>query len=135
MMDKAHQFNLADSPVKSFMVTNFISLRENFSILSTIETFRIHHISGAPIVDSNGQLLGIITEYDLLIQAASKKLTSPIDFNVDVKYVYPETTLKEVLIMLYKEKLKWLPVINKEQYIQGVVSRIDVLNFIAANSG
>jgi len=132
MMDKAQQFNLASSPVSSFMVTNFVSLRENYSIRHTIETFRIHHISGAPVIDEKGQLLGIISEYDLLIQAASKKLSSTIDFKVDVKYAYPETSLKEVLIMLYKERLKWIPVIDKNQYVLGTVSRIDVLNFISA---
>lgn len=134
MMDKAHHFNLADSPVSSFMVTKFVSLRENYSIRSTIETFRIHHISGAPVVDEKGQLLGIVSEYDLLIQSASKKLGSVIDFKLDVKYAYPDTTLKEVLILLYKERLKWIPVIDKNQYVLGIVARIDVLNFIADQS-
>lgn len=134
MMDKAHQFNLAETPVSSFMVTKFVTLRENFSIRSTIETFRIHHISGAPIVDEKGQLLGIVSEYDLLIQAATKKLSAGIDFNVEVKYAYPNTTLKEVLILLYKERLKWIPVIDVNQVVVGVVSRIDVLNFISENN-
>lgn len=134
MMDKAHHFNLADSPVSSFMITKFVSLREDYSIRSTIETFRIHHISGAPVVDEKGQLLGIVSEYDLLIQSASKKLSSVIDFKLDVKYAYPDTTLKEVLILLYKERLKWIPVIDKNQYVLGVVSRIDVLNYIADKS-
>jgi CBS domain-containing protein len=131
ILDKAHHFNVADAPASSFMVKNFITLREHFSIRSTIETFRIHHLSGAPIVDEKGQLLGIVSEYDLLIQAATKKLSANIDFQVNVKYAYPETTLKEVLILLYKQRLKWIPVIEKSQVVVGIVSRIDVLTFIA----
>ena len=85
-------------------------------------------------VDFQNKMIGVISEYDLLIQASSRALTDPIKFNSKIISVYPETTLKDVLVILYKQKLKWMPVINKENYIKGVVSRIDVLNFIATHS-
>lgn len=134
ILDKAHQAQLGDVPVSQFMSTHVITLKENYTVKSTIETFRIHHISGAPVVDYQNKIIGVISEYDLLIQAASKLLSGPIDFQSNIVAISPDTTLKEVLVILYKQKLKWMPVTNKEGYVQGVVSRIDVLNFIATHS-
>jgi IMP dehydrogenase len=133
ILQKAHEANLADTPASQFM-TSGVSLRDTYTVRSTIETFRIHHISGAPVVDYANKILGVISEYDLLIQAASKPLSEKIDYKIKITAIYPETTLKEVLLILYKDKLKWMPVVNKENYVQGVVARIDVLNFIASHS-
>lgn len=125
---------LGDIPVSHFMSTHMVKLKADYTVKSTIEAFRVHHISGAPVVDYQDKIIGVISEYDLLIQAASRLLTGPIDYKSTITAVYPETTLKDVLIILYKHKLKWMPVINKENYLQGVISRIDVLNFIATHS-
>ncbi len=134
ILDKTSHPKLTDATVTEFMSSHFIALKSNYTIKSTIEAFRVHHISGAPVVDFEGKILGVVSEYDLLLQAASKKLNSAIEFKLDVITVSPETTLKEVLVILFKNKLKWMPVVNKENYLKGVVSRIDVLNFIATHN-
>jgi predicted transcriptional regulator len=134
LLVKTNQANLNDVPVSQFMNTHAILLKANYTIKGTIETFRVHHISGAPVVDYQDKIIGVISEYDLLIQAASKAISGPIEFKSDITAIYPETPLKDVLIILYKQKLKWMPVINKEKYVKGVVTRIDVLNFIATHS-
>jgi len=134
ILDKTTKANLGETPVFDFMNEQVITLKANYSLKSTIETFRVHHISGAPVVDFQNKIIGVISEYDLLIQASSRSLSDPIKFNSKIISIFPETTLKDVLVILYKQKLKWMPVINKENYIKGVVSRIDVLNFIATHS-
>lgn len=134
LLTKTHKAQLGDIPVSQFMSTHVIMLKSDYTVKSTIETFRVHHISGAPVVDYQNKIIGVISEYDLLIQASSKLLSGPIDFKSKITAVYPDTTLKDVLIILYKQKLKWMPVINQGNYVQGVVSRIDVLNFIATHS-
>ena len=134
ILEKASQAKLGDVPVSQFMNTSAILLKANYTVKSTIETFRVHHISGAPVVDYQNKIIGVISEYDLLIQAASRLLSGPIDYKSNITAIYPETTLKEVLVIFYKQKLKWMPVINKENYVQGIISRIDLLHFIATHS-
>lgn len=134
ILEKVHQANIGETPVSQYMNTHVLLLKSDFTIKSTIEMFRIHHISGAPVVDYQDKIIGVISEHDLLIQAASGLLSDHIIFKTNITSIYPDTTLKEVLVILYKQKLKWVPVINKENYVQGVVSRIDVLNFIATHS-
>jgi predicted transcriptional regulator len=134
ILEKTKEAKLSDTPISAFMNTSAISLRENYSVKTTIDTFNTHHISGAPIVNFENKIIGVISEYDLLIEAASKPLSSHIEFKTNIISVNPETTLKELLLIFYKQKLKWLPVVNKENYLQGVVSRMDLLNFIASQA-
>lgn len=134
ILNKANVIRLNDVPVSFFMSKEVITLQKNYTVKGTIETFRVHKIAGAPIVDAEDKIIGIISEYDLLLQAASRSMSAIIEYKTSIIAVSPETTLKEVLVILYKKRLKWVPVINSENYVQGVVARIDVLNFIASNS-
>ncbi len=134
ILEKTKEAKLSETPVSVFMNSHAISLRENYSVKTTIDTFNTHHISGAPVVNFENKIVGVISEYDLLIEAASKPLSSHIDFKTTITSVFPDTTLKELLIIFYKQKLKWVPVVNKENYVQGVVSRMDLLEFIASHS-
>ncbi len=132
--DKVDRAQLSSVHISLIMNSNCIKLKANYTIKGTIETFRIHHISGAPVIDFKNKVVGVISEYDLLIQAATKSLSEPIDYQTKVTSVFPESTLKEVLIIFYKQKLKWLPVVNKENFLQGIVTRIDILNYIATHA-
>ena len=133
MDEKVTKTRLGDIPVSKIMKQKPICLRSNYSIKSTIETFRIRHISGAPVVDDDNKIIGIVSEYDLLIQAAAKSLNSPIDYNKKVSSIKHTTNLKDVLILLYKNKFKRIPVVDDNERVVGSVSRIDVLAYIAEN--
>lgn len=130
---KEIEAKMGETPVSLFMNEECIKLKANYSIKGTIEIFRTHHIGGAPVTDFQDKIIGVISDYDLLIQAASKPLTSNIEYQENIISVYPETTLKEVLVMLYKKKLKWMPVINQHGFMQGTVTRIGVLHFMATH--
>jgi len=51
--------------VKSFMPMELISIPWNFSIEETAETLMEKKIDGAPVIDNDGQLIGVITKTDL----------------------------------------------------------------------
>ena len=86
--------------------------------------------SGLPVVSTEGILEGIISEYDLLIQAGSRSLDELIKYTGKVITVYPEMLLKDLLILFYKNKLKRIPVISSKGKLLGMVSRIDLLDKI-----
>ncbi|MCZ7659250.1 MAG: CBS domain-containing protein [Xanthobacteraceae bacterium] len=48
------------------MTANVITIRPEASIAEAAELLLTHRISGAPVVDANGQLVGIVSEGDLL---------------------------------------------------------------------
>ena len=51
--------------VRDIMTKNPITVPQNFTVEETAEVLLKHKISGVPVVDQNGQLVGIITQTDL----------------------------------------------------------------------
>jgi acetoin utilization protein AcuB len=51
--------------VQDIMTKNPITVPQNFTVEETAEVLLKHKISGAPVVDQNGQLVGTITQTDL----------------------------------------------------------------------
>ena len=125
--------NIGTVTVSKIMHTQVISVRPSYSIKTTIETFKVHKISCAPVTSEDGKILGIISEHDLLLQAASKTMGQYIDYNAKVTAITPETSIKEALVLFFSKKLKHVPVIDKNHYIIGIVSRIDLLNYLSEN--
>lgn len=119
--------NIATIPVSKIMETNVIKVQMGYSIKKTIETFKIHNISCA-LVEKDNKLIGIVSEHDLLIQVASRKLEDSISFVTTTITLNPEHTLKEALVLFYSKKLKHVPVVDKNNIIMGIISRIDILN-------
>ncbi|MBO8183380.1 MAG: CBS domain-containing protein [Archaeoglobus sp.] len=52
--------------VGDIMVTNVISFKPNDRVADVIETLRKHRISGAPVVDEDGKVVGVISEADIV---------------------------------------------------------------------
>jgi len=51
--------------VKNIMTVNPITVPQNFTVEETAEVLLKNKISGAPVVDQNGEIVGIITQTDL----------------------------------------------------------------------
>lgn len=82
--------NLGDVPVSKIMTPKVFCVQEGYSIKTTIETFRVHKISCAPVINLQGKTLGFITEHDLLIQAGAKPLNQRIEYIKLVTAVLPK---------------------------------------------
>ena len=67
--------------VKEIMTKEVINLTQFMSLKDASELLARHNISGAPVVDGNGVLIGILTEADIL-----RAVSSSAD---KVKMVYP----------------------------------------------
>ncbi len=52
--------------VKDIMTKKVISLREGDHIESVIKRFARHRITGAPVIDKNKKVIGIVTESDII---------------------------------------------------------------------
>mgnify|MGYP001605692721 CR=1 FL=1 len=59
------------STVKDIMTKQVVSVSPETSIIEVQEILYNHKFDGAPVVDPNGRLIGIITEYDLLTKGSA----------------------------------------------------------------
>ena len=130
LQSEAEKKKITDHQVKAFMSRKAMCVTEGTRIYFAIKMLHSHRISGAPVVDKAGNLVGVISDYDLLLQAATKDVSDPLTFNKEVKFVKESATLKDVLLIFHKTKFRRLPVLNDQHKVVGVVSRIDVLSHL-----
>ena len=77
---------------KDIMSTSVITVKMDTSIAEVAEIFHDNSIGGAPVVDDEGKLVGIITESDLIDQ--NKKLHIPTVVAIFDAVVYLESLRK-----------------------------------------
>ena len=60
--------------VKDIMTSDVVSVHPDASILEAHELIAQHNFDGLPVVDREHHLVGILTEYDLLVKGSSLHL-------------------------------------------------------------
>jgi CBS domain-containing protein len=78
----------ANVKVKELMTTDVIAFKPSDKIQQVAETFRVNEISGAPVIDDQRSVIGIISEADIM------KLTATIPFpDIDPLNPFPVFSL------------------------------------------
>ena len=122
---KGHARNLMNTPVKSVSLGTPLS---DIAILLAEE-----RISGVPVTDEDGRVLGMISEADIM-NALLKGL--PLRTPVDEVMTSPVHTVDEfdltdeVMELFRKHRIHHLPVVREEKLL-GMITPSDVIRFLA----
>ncbi len=112
------------------MTTDVKSVRNDAIIYDALSLMIEHGVSGLPVVDGDGGLVGVVSEYDLLVLLCDcEEVESDLvqDYmTTDVRRVAPDTDWKELADIFRSSKLRRLPVTEGDA-ILGIVSRRDVM--------
>ncbi len=140
--------------VAEIMQKDWPTLGPDATVEEAIKLFAEARISGVPVV-SEGRLIGIVTEGDLIFRDAEIKSPGFLDIlggviplgsteeyrrevlksagvtvdevmTEDVTTVDPDATLAETATLMAKERKKTLPVVEGDRLV-GVVTRMDIL--------
>ena len=87
-----------------------------------------HRISGAPVVDDSGRIIGIVSEYDLIARSGT---TVGQVMTRDVVTVPDSATVDRVRALLVTQRLKRLPIVNAQGKLVGLISRADLVRELA----
>lgn len=111
---------------ESGMIQKPITLTGDKLIKDAIAIMGKFHISGIPIVDDCGKLIGIVTNRDLRFNPDPNKCVSEIMTN-DELYTAPlGTTLKEAEFLLQKYRIEKLPVVDENMTLKGLITFKDI---------
>jgi CBS domain-containing protein len=113
--------------VKDVMTRDVISFQEKTPLDEVAETLSRRHITGAPVLDSDGYVVGIVSEVDVFARHGQ---TASDVMSPNVITVGEETSLEEVAQIMAGERIRRLPVLSAGKLV-GLVSRSDVLDFFA----
>jgi CBS domain-containing protein len=143
--------------VSEIMTGNAISVQPKTTVVDAARIMLANHVSGLPVLDESGALVGVVTEGDLLRRTEIdtegepagwlKSLLQPAAVAADYVsthsrhvsgvmthnpiFVTPDTPLTEVVQMMLRKRIKRLPVM-KDGKLLGVVSRKDMLKALTA---
>lgn len=109
--------------VKDIMTTPVVTVPVTASVSTVAATLRRHGISGVPVVNDTGAVVGLVSEYDLLYRPGD---TAGEVMTMSVIHVNADTDLDEVRHLLVERRIHRLPVLA-EGTLVGIVSRSDVV--------
>ena len=123
--------------VRDYMTTNLIVFHPDTELFQAIHQFLSSNISGAPVVDSDGRLVGLLSEVDCLKSILSgsyydyESLGGTVSecMTRDVDVLSPEEDILAVSERFIKERRRRFPVVEDGKLI-GQISRKDVLRAI-----
>ncbi len=118
--------------VRDYMTTDLVTLDPHSDLLAAANTLIEHDISGAPVVDGDGRMVGILTERDCLQAALQAEYYGTrgglvSDFmSVDVECIAPEESILKIAAMFIKGSYNRYPVVEDGRLV-GQISRRDVM--------
>ncbi|HIG89453.1 MAG: CBS domain-containing protein [Flavobacteriaceae bacterium] len=120
--------------VKDYMSKEVITFHKSDSIFEVKRILLEKKISGAPIIDKSGKLIGIISETDLMKQIVdSRYYNMPMSKTTVSKYmtenvdsISPNETIFDAAEKFLRLKRKRFPVIVSNK-ILGIISRVDII--------
>lgn len=139
--------------VKDVMTPTVVVIREDTPFKEIVRLMHEHRVSGLPVLDAEGRLIGIVTEADLLVveeEPAEPKRSRFIEWFINpgrlaeiearaedlraadimtraVVTVDPDMTVRQGAKALLDAGVKRLPVIDEDRRVLGIVSRADLL--------
>jgi IMP dehydrogenase len=111
---------------ESGMILNPITLGPDRPLREALKLMERFKISGVPIVDSAGKLVGIITNRDLQFE---RQLDRPIKDAMtkdDLVTAPVGTTLEEAERLLGQHRIEKLPVVDKQGVLKGLITIKDI---------
>ena len=114
---------------RDIMTTNVIAVKEDMILTEVIRLLLRWHISGVPVVDDDGKLVGIVTEHDLVNFTISGNAATTRAGEVMTKQVTtytPDTLVVDIINHFAAHRIRRVPVVEDGKLI-GIISRRDIL--------
>jgi IMP dehydrogenase len=111
---------------ESGMIVEPVTLGPNDSVARALELMERYRISGVPIVDGEGILVGILTNRDLRFETDTSQPVSALMTNRNLVTAPVGTTLDEASEILHRNKIEKLPVVDADGRLKGLITVKDI---------
>jgi IMP dehydrogenase len=111
---------------ESGMIVEPVTLPRDAVVSDALELMATYHISGVPITDETGLLVGILTNRDLRFAPDASRPVSELMTSSELVTAPVGTTLAEAKAILHRHKIEKLPVVDPEGRLTGLITVKDI---------
>ncbi len=115
---------------RDIMTRKVLTIHPGASVKEVAQLLDQNRISGVPVLDSNGKIIGIITEADIISKVDREGLCVSDIMSPEITAVGEETPVGEIATLLTERKIKRVPVVHEGKLV-GIVSRADIVHAVA----
>jgi IMP dehydrogenase len=108
------------------MIVEPVTLPPGAPVAAALELMATYRISGVPITDETGRLVGILTNRDLRFEDDTTRTVADLMTAQDLVTVPIGTTLEEARAVLHRHKIEKLPVVDGEGRLKGLITVKDI---------
>ena len=111
---------------ESGMIVEPVTLRRGDLVADALELMERYRISGVPITDDAGVLVGILTNRDLRFETDTSQPVSALMTAATSSPRPVGTTLEEAEAILHRNKIEKLPVVDADGRLKGLITVKDI---------
>jgi len=123
---------------KELMNTSVITIGQDEDVAEAMRMMALNNITGLPVLDDKGTLVGIITEKDILVLLCSNLDEPALDREIgkigefmtrNVVSFCPEDNLMDIAECLSTNNFRRVPILDNGRLV-GIISRRDVIRHV-----
>lgn len=152
---------LRDRPVRDLMTTDVVTFAPTDDVHGAMRQMIVRDIDGAPVVDAEGTIVGLLSTADLIVEEARMHLPTVITllgayielpsskrkFDADVEKalgstvgevmgdptptIAPDDTVEAAASIMHEQQVDRLPVVDDGDIV-GIIARKDIVRAIVA---
>jgi IMP dehydrogenase len=111
---------------ESGMIVEPVTLRPDEPMTRALEVMEKYHISGVPITDDRGKLVGILTNRDIRFCDDMSLPIGRLMTSENLVTVAVGTTLEEAKAVLHRHRIEKLPVVDDHGRLRGLITVKDI---------
>lgn len=108
------------------MIVDPVTLRPSNTLAEAEALMSRYHISGVPITESNGRLVGILTNRDTRFVTPGNQLVSEFMTSDGLVTAPVGTSLTEAKEILHKHRIEKLPLVDEQFNLKGLITVKDI---------
>ncbi len=122
-----------ETTAQDIMTTELLTIREGASIEDALKLLMNNKVTGTPVVNQAGEMIGVVSEFDILTQLSEMPnlghaaLHVPVRFTREAASISVNLELKEIVDLFIKLKYRRLPVVDQQGKLAGIITRRDLM--------
>ena len=122
---------------KDIMSATVTTVHEYANVMEVIKLLVEHNVTGLPVVDDSGRLLGMVTEKDILMlllydpNVKGKTVTDLM--TTEITHFDEDENLMTIFESLVQSNFRRVPILSEGRLV-GIVSRRDIIKFLSAKA-